>query len=135
MVDRIIIEERDTFVGEIAPIVLKEGGMTEATANMIITAIQSIIRKINGKLSFGTGETGHKAGNLDAQFIDLITPPVANAEFIVPHGLKRLPVGWIVVRKDINGYPLYDSSNGSWNDQLMYFKSNTANAAFRILVF
>jgi hypothetical protein len=70
---------------------------------------------------------------LDAQYIDFLCPAIRDTEFIVPHGLGRVPVGYVVVRID-RAANVYDSSVGSWSPTLLYLKCDTASASIRLMV-
>jgi len=120
-------------IGDMPDINLLDGKMSEKTALQVSGKIREIISRINGGWSMGTGVSGYKAGNLDAQYIDVLAPSAANTEFVIPHGLGRRPIGYVVVRSD-RAVSVYDSSNGSWGDSLMYLKADTASATIRLLV-
>jgi hypothetical protein len=133
MAQRRMIEDGVGAVGDIPPITLEDGKISETTAAYLSGALRGIIAKFNNGISLGSGDSGHKAGNLDAQYIDVYTPG-ADVEFIVPHGLGRKPIGYDVVRKD-KACIVYDSSGGSWGDTLFYLKCNTANATIKLRVY
>jgi hypothetical protein len=128
-----MIDDGVGAVGDIPPITVEDGKISETTAAYLSGALRGIIAKFNTGLSLGSGDSGHKAGNLDAQYIDVYTPG-ADTEFIVPHGLGRKPIGYEVVRRD-KACIVYDSSGGSWGDKLFYLKCNTANATIKLRVY
>lgn len=133
MAKRTLIENGSGALGQMPDIRLTGGKMSEETALTVSSKIQGIIAALNGGLSLGTGETGSKAGNIRAQYVDVLTPGSANAEFIVPHGLGVKPIGYAVVRKD-RAVDVYDSSAGSWTDELLYLKASVASATVRLLI-
>lgn len=133
MAIRTLIEDGHGAIGTLPDIVLKEGKMTEQMALTLSGKLQEMIRQFNGRISIGSGLSGHRAGNLDAQYIDVVVPSVANTEFIVPHGLGRKPVGYILTRQD-RAVVVYDSSAGSWSDSLIYLKANVADATVTLMV-
>jgi hypothetical protein len=112
---------------------LKEGKITEAVANQMYSYSRSLAVKINGGLSFGNGDSGSWAGNLDAQYVTAEAPTGANVEFLVPHGLERVPSGYEVVRKD-RACDIYDSRADAWSETSMYVKSTVASAIFTLRV-
>lgn len=120
-------------MGDIPPIALKEGKISGPTADYLSQSIRGIISKFNGGISLGNGLSGYRAGNLDAQYIDVYTPG-ADTEFIVPHGLGRKPIGYDVVRLD-KAAIVYDSSAGSWGNEVIYLKCNAANATIRLRIY
>jgi hypothetical protein len=133
MAIRTIIPDGASGIGDIPPIATKEGKISEQTASYLSGAIRGIIAKINGAISLGTGISSTRAGNLDAQYVDVYTPG-ADTEFAVPHGLGRKPVGYDVVRKD-KAANVYDSSGGSWGNNIMYLKCDTANVTIKLRIY
>lgn len=131
---RTLIEDGSGALGDFPDLRLTEGKMTEQTALSVSGKIREIIARLNGRISLGTGLSAHRAGNVNAQYIDVLTPGVADTEFIVPHGLQRKPIGYIVVRKD-RAVDIYDSSAGSWTDSLLYLMADVADATVKLLVF
>jgi hypothetical protein len=129
-----VVEDGIGAIPTVQPITLdKDGRISSAQAKSLLDVFRGIINAINGHLSLGNGITGHRAGNIDAQYIDFLCPAVANTEFIVPHGLGRVPVGYMIVRED-RAANVYDSSVGSWSPTLAYFKCNVASTSIRILM-
>lgn len=128
------LQDGSGSVGQLPPIALKDGKLTEKLALAITDKMGQLIDKFNNGLSLGTGESGYQAGNLDAQFIDVLMPGVADTEIAIPHGLSRVPIGFLVVNKD-RACNIYNSSLGSWSNTIMYLKSNVASATIRLLVF
>lgn len=135
MAQRDIIPDGEGALGDIPPITISEDGkLSETMVNTLSNALRGIIKAINGRLSMGNGLTGHRTGNLDGQWIDVLTPAVANTEFVVPHGLKRVPVAAVPLKKD-RAVDIYDSSAGSWSDSLIYLKASVASATVKLWVF
>jgi len=134
MAQRIIIPDPDAAMGDIPPIALSDGKMSGPTASYLTGALRTIIEKFNGAISLGNGESGFRAGNIDAQYIDVFTPATPDEEFAVPHGLNRKPIGYDVVRRDIACH-VYDSSGGSWGNDIMFLKCNTASATIKLRVY
>ena len=109
---------------------------TERVSSALISQLnlfqQNIISKINGLLRFGTGDHATQAGNIDGQWIEVVTPS-ANLQFRVDHGLSRLPAGYWVLRRD-KACIVYDSTVGGWNDRHIYLKCDTDTATLRLLI-
>ena len=133
MAIRTIIPDGASGVGDIPPITTKEGKLSEQTASYLSSAIRSLISKLNGQISLGTGISSTRAGNLDAQYVDVYTPG-ADTEFAVPHGLGRKPIGYDVVRQD-KACSVYDSSGGSWGNNIMYLKCDVANVTIKLRLY
>jgi hypothetical protein len=134
MAIRAKLEDGTGAIGDLPDIQMQDGKMSEQTALRVSSKIKEIIRRINNGWSLGSGVHAHKAGNVDAQFMDILTPSPANTEFEVPHGLLRKPIGYWVVRRD-KAVTVYDSSTGSWTDKFLYLKADQASATIRLLVF
>lgn len=122
------------YISELPSIPQDAEEMTPDMLRSITDAVQRIVRKVNGQVSFGDGASGFKAGNLDAANVNVVTPTVANTEFPVLHRLGRKPTGYFVVRQD-KAVRVYDSSVGSWTERLMYLKADVATATLRIVVY
>jgi hypothetical protein len=133
MAIRTRLEDGSGGIGDTPDIRLVEGKMTEQVALTVSGKLREVLRRINEGWSLGSGLSPYKAGNLDAQYIDVLVPGVADTEFIVPHGLQRKPVAFAVVRKD-RAVDVYDSSAGSWTDTLVYLKADVANATVKLLI-
>jgi hypothetical protein len=129
-----VIEDGIGAIPTVQPITLDpEGRISAPQAKSLLDVFRGIVAAVNGHLSLGSGITGHRAGNLDAQYIDFLCPAIRDTEFIVPHGLGRVPVGYVVVRID-RAANVYDSSVGSWSPTLLYLKCDTASASIRLMV-
>jgi hypothetical protein len=134
MAIRELIPDKTSGMGDIPPIALQDGKMSGPTAAYLTSALRNIIAKFNGGISLGSGDSGYRAGNIDAQYIDVYTPSVADTEFTVPHGLGRKPIGYDIVRRD-KAAIVYDSSGGSWNDTTLYLKCNVASTTVKLRVY
>lgn len=134
MAIREVIPDVTAAMGDIPPIALSEGKLSGATADYLSQSIRGIIAKFNGGISLGKGLSGWRAGNLDAQYIDVFTPATPDLEFAIPHGLGRKPIGYDVVRKD-KAAIVYDSSGGSWGENILYLKCNVASVTIKLRVY
>lgn len=134
MAIRTVIPDPNSSMGDIPPITLEDGKLSGTTATYLSSTLRGMIDKFNGGISLGNGLSGYRAGNLDAQYIDVFTPAVADTEFTVPHGLGRKPIGYDVVRKD-KAAIVYDSSGGSWGDNVLYLKCNVASVTIKLRVY
>lgn len=96
--------------------------------------LESLARKMNGKVSLGNGDDRSQSGNLDGQWITLVTPSGANTEFEVWHGLGRVAIGYLIGRKTA-ACDVYDSSIGSWTDSLMLLKATGSSVTINLFVY
>lgn len=69
----------------------------------------------------------------DLQIISFTSNGVANTEDTVPHTLKRVPVGFFVIRQD-KASIVYDGAT-AWTATDIYLKTNVATVALTIVVF
>ena len=114
-------------------IVSKDGKITDAVAQQLYSDQLSLSKKLNGLISLGNSDNGTWAGNLDAQHITFLTPG-ANTEFVVSHGLDRIPRGYFAVRKD-RAADLYDSRSDAWTVNTIYLKCSVASATIGIILY
>jgi len=121
-------------VGDFPEIAAPDGKLTGILVSALVQAVRNIIQILNRGISLGSGATGYQAGNLDAQYVDMITPGVADTEFEVPHQLGRVPIGYEPVRQD-RAVSIYDSNSGSWNDSRLFLKANVASASIKLRVY
>lgn len=131
---REVIPDPAAAMGDIPPIALSDGKLSGTTAAYLTASLRSIIAKFNGAISLGNGSSGYRAGNLDAQYIDVFTPSTPDAEIEIPHGLGRKPIGYDVVRRDA-ACIVYDSSGGSWGNDVFFVKCNTASVTIKLRVY
>jgi hypothetical protein len=128
------VKEVTAIISE--PPVLRLGEKGEMSANLLSSLnlfLQEIAKKVNGYLSLGGGNHAAWAGNVDAQYVEL-TFGSADSEMMIPHGLNRLPIGVIVVRRD-RACSVYDGSDNTWGKKYLYLKCDTESAVVRLLVF
>lgn len=93
----------------------------------------SIGRAINGRLSFGDGTPASKSGNIDGQWVPVLTPVAANTEFAVAHGLGRIPTAILVALSDTHS-TIVVSSLGSWTEDRVYLKCSAGGVTLRLLL-
>jgi hypothetical protein len=133
MAVRDLVQTGVGLVEEPQAVQLKNGTLTPAAVNEIVGKLRSLAFTVNA-ISFGDGSQAGKAGNLDAQYITTLTPTVANTEFQIDHGLKRLVIGVVPVLTDKAAH-VYASNTGSWTDASILLKCDVASATIRLLVF
>jgi len=95
-----------------------DGKLSDGGLSAINAAIRALYEKLDGGISFGSGEASSQAGNLDAQVIQLNVITGTN-EIEVGHGLNRVPWGFHVVYRD-GPVDVYASSVRSWGTDTMY---------------
>ena len=111
-----------------------DGKLTDSEMQAIWAALGTLARAFNGNVTLGDGAAQSFAGNLDAEVIDFTFPGSPDAEVAVPHLLRRVPIGCVVILQDRAG-SVYVSSGGSWTESWLYLKSSAASMVARLLVF
>ena len=133
MATRDRIERGGGYLPEPQPIRASEGKLTPQAVDTINGMFAAIVHVLNGNLTEGDGTAGSGTGNLYGQWIDVVTPSVADTEFVVPHGLKRLAVGVLVVAKD-KAAIVYDSNRGSWTRDKILLKCDTGSVTLKLRI-
>lgn len=132
---RPIIEEGAGFIREIFPTNPDPRGLlTGAMFQNVRRVFQALLSRVNGRLSLGSTTDAARSGNLDAQYRVVVTPSVANTEFLVDHGLGRVPVGYIVVDRDAAAH-VYSSLRTTWTSTVLKLKCSGTSVTIRIMVF
>jgi hypothetical protein len=130
-----IVYSGEGVISEPGPIRLNKDGTVGVEAlNHLNALMAAIIQKMNRGLSRGNGQNATLTGNLFGQYLEFVTPSVADVEFQVPHGLDYTPVGYNLLNIDSKGY-LYSSSIGSWGPEKIYLKSSVGGALCLIELF
>lgn len=112
----------------------QDGKVSETTVQYLYGVIDNFIKRFNGYISFGDGVNGSWAGNVDAQYITVVTPSSANTEFEVVHGLDRVPIGYDVLRKD-KAADIYDDGGGDWGPDIMFLKCSASSASIKLRIY
>lgn len=71
--------------------------------------------------------------NFNAVTVTVADTGVANTEFSFAHGLKRIPTGYLVIRRNKAGV-VYDSGT-TWTVSTIYLKCSVANVSITVIVF
>lgn len=116
--------------GDIAGMTLTASGWLTLTSRLL-----ALFRKVNAGISLGRRGAGHRAGNLDAQWVNVVFPSAANTETAVPHGLGRIPEGYHVVRQDRAGSVYDDATTSGWTSDSIYLKCSVASVDCWLIVF
>lgn len=71
--------------------------------------------------------------NVDASRVTVVTHATPGTEFLVAHGLGKVPLGYIVTGQEAAG-SVYDGTTANTNTAL-YLKSDVSSKTFKLLVF
>ena len=110
------------MVGEPTPLQFLRGTITPESAQRLFATILEIVGKLNGQLSLGTILDAGQLGNLDGQWRIITSPAVADTEFVVAHGLGRVPT--FVYHNADSACIVYRSRFGAWTKDHLYLKCN-----------
>lgn len=97
--------------------------------NKLSVALQSFSRKLSDILNKGL----RFEDNCDVAFVDFTTNEGIGEEDILPHGLGRIPRGYIVIKRD-QVVEVYDGTT-DWDTSYIYVKSDVAGAVVSVLIF
>jgi hypothetical protein len=111
----------------------KDGKLTTQSVGALNAFMHTYASGFNGGISFGDGRSSSQAGNIDGQVIVLLTPAVADAEFSVPHGLDRVPIGYLVLGKNLAAH-IYDSNRGGWGVRQIFLRCDQASVTVTLLL-
>ena len=98
----------------------------DAPPKVIQKRFLDISRVLNGSVEFGNPTLGLK--NIQGYWLSVVTPGVADTEFIVTHNLGYIPTGIIVFRVD-KAAIIYASQVNLWNATQIRLKCNVATVA------
>lgn len=121
------------MLAKAAPVFLKEGKVDAQDLAYLFSLFDSIIEKINGRISIGDGTQASQSGNVDGQLISVAFPTPADTEIEVPHGLDRIPIALIPLLPD-RACSVYGSNIGSWTKTRMLLKCNVASASVSLWI-
>lgn len=109
------------------------GKLTVDAVRYLHGLLQALAFAVNGKLTFGDGSQASKTGNIDGQWVSVLTPAVANTEFPIDHSLGRIPAGVLVALSDVQS-TIVVSSLGSWSRSRIFLKCSAASVTLRLLL-
>lgn len=113
----------------------KDGTIPVSGLQSLNSYMATLAEKFNVEgISLGDDTRYSKAGNLDAQRIE-IRFTAASQEREIPHSLRRVPVGYIVVMQDTDGV-LLASNLGGWGPDSVFLTTTAAgNSLWAIILF
>lgn len=89
--------------------------------------------KVFNSISFGDGTNRGEGQNLDLCFVSGTSNAVANTETVFSHVLDRVPVGYIIVKKDKAG--IFFNGATAWTKTGLSLKCNVTSVAFTAILF
>jgi hypothetical protein len=89
----------------------------------------SLLREINGRLSFGDGTN---LENIFGCYADIVSDATPDTEFEVNHTTGRVPGGFILLQQDKAG-SLYKGGT-AWTSSKIYLKSSVSSMSARIFI-
>jgi hypothetical protein len=120
---------------------LNDGKLSVVSIKAIFSFMRQVAMRFNNGISWGTGELGMRAGNVNGYTVVMQTPSTANEEFRVGHGLKRVAIGAHVIYQYLNPKTsgategiLLVSRPESWGVDHCYFKFTGKSAVLRFVL-
>lgn len=131
---RSVVETGSGFVQKPPELVAVDGKLTPVSINELNRYLIKLTERVNGGLLLGDGTVSGRAGNLSGQFLQ-VTFTTADTTTTIPHGLNRIPIGYLVVGRN-KACVVYDSSIDSLGGvEAIFLKCNTANSIVNLIVF
>ena len=101
--------------------------------NDTLQMLQNHALILNGNVSFGQTTTNNEQGqNINGWKATGTTPGSANTEFAVPHGLGRIPIGFLTLALGANA-TIYKSTT-AWTASNIYLKCSGSAVSYTIFV-
>jgi hypothetical protein len=124
----------ENMLGDIPPITLSEGKLTEQSASYLSDAIRGLIRWANGQVGWGNAAANTQSGNIDGQWKEYYFKS-ANTTYEIPHGLKRVPVGIIQIDVNVDGAVVRGDDRGDWSTTRLFLRcSQAATTALFVVI-
>lgn len=120
-------------IADMPPITLSEGKLTDQQAAYMTDSIRTIIRALNGGISFGDGSNSSLSGNIDGQTKEVYFA-AANTDVEVPHGLGRPPIGVITLDVNVDGAVVRGNLRGDWNASRLFLRCSQAGTTALLVV-
>lgn len=118
---------------DIPPVLLEGGQLSEIKLSYLTDSIRSIIRALNGGITFGDATNGSLSGNIDGEFKEF-TFVLANVDYILPHELGRVPIGMVVLDVNQDGAVVRGTNRGSWGLNNFQLRCSVANTTALFVV-
>jgi hypothetical protein len=118
---------------DLGPVASVNGSLTDTQVNSIVDSVRGLIRALNGRLTIGNGVHSTQSGNIDGHTKE-VTFVNANTDYEIPHGLGRVPIGFIVLDTNADGAVVHGGSRGSWSDTRLFARCNVAGTTALIVV-
>lgn len=96
------------------------------TPDSIRTHLEQVNKVLGGNVSFGTTTANTDRGrNINGWAATVVTPGAPDTEFAVPHGLGRIPIGFLVMSRSVSGN-VYKSTT-AWTTTNIYLKDSAVS--------
>jgi hypothetical protein len=97
---------------------------------MIKNVYQNLVTVINGNIGFGDGTN---SDNISGNWATVITPNVANTDFVITHNLGRVPVGYLVMIKSA-AVDVYTGSAAATKTQIT-LRATVTSVTIKLFIF
>lgn len=97
----------------------------KALEQELLSAWTELSTLLNGGLGF--------VDNFNSAKVTVADTGTANTEFTIAHGLKRIPIGYLVITIDKAG--IVYASGTAWTAVNMYLKCSAANCNITVIIF
>ncbi len=100
--------------------------------NNIVQVQEDTHKLVSGNITFGNMIQGDEGQNIKGAPVGVVTPGVANTEFVVTHNLNEIPTGYLILNKNKSA-DFYDSGT-AWTVTQIFLKCTVATVSAQIFV-
>lgn len=124
------------YVSKLPRLAPKHDGTVDLPVfDRLIKGVESLISRVNGLISFGSGGDGEWSGHIDGQWrVNIVTPAGANTLFQVEHGLGRIPVHFMYTCDRAAILYASETDRASWSNSRIYLKCNIISAKIYLII-
>lgn len=105
-----------------------------AASSFLFAVLSSVVSRINGGLSSGSGDHLATRGNLAGRTYDVLTPATPDTSFEIRHDLGYRPQHCVIVRSD-RAAIIYDSATIARTESVLGLKCNVASATLKLEIY
>ncbi len=105
-----------------------------AAVSFLFAILSSIVSRLNGGLSSGSGDHLATRGNLLGRTYDVLTPATPDTDFEIRHDLGYRPQHCVIVRAD-RAAIVYDSPTIARTETILGLRCNVASATLKLEIY
>ena len=99
------------------------------------TDFNTVFNCLQGRVRFGSGNTGSTGENISGTWLTITTNAIANTESTFTHNMGAVPVAYMVMGQDKAGNLYQLSSTGTaWTTSTISLKCSVASVTFKLFL-